>query len=131
VRVIVILCRNELAQKEVNWLPLAFTGLIQHKLAQKASNHAARGINLSSSLSVLLKMSQARDSKKCILELLEGLPAFLPNVHGLALLPLLHVATPGCTGSSVRHGGRELHSAKIHEIPGAPGVEGGGYASTI
>jgi hypothetical protein len=33
-------------------------------------------------------------------------------------------------GSSVRHGGRELHSAKIHEIPGAPGVEGGGYAST-
>jgi hypothetical protein len=33
--------------------------------------------------------------------------------------------------NSVRHGGRELHSAKIHEIPGAPGVEGGGYASTI
>jgi hypothetical protein len=33
--------------------------------------------------------------------------------------------------NSVRHGGRELHSAKIHEIPGAPGVEGEGYASTI
>jgi hypothetical protein len=35
------------------------------------------------------------------------------------------------TKGSVRHGGRELHSAKIHEIPGAPGVEGVGYASTI
>jgi hypothetical protein len=40
-------------------------------------------------------------------------------------------ATGGRFRSSVRHGGRELHSAKIHEIPGAPGVEGGGYASTI
>jgi hypothetical protein len=33
--------------------------------------------------------------------------------------------------TSVRHGGREFHSAKIHELHGAPGVGGGGYASTI
>jgi hypothetical protein len=32
---------------------------------------------------------------------------------------------------SVRHGGRELHSAKVHELPGAPGVKGGGYISPI
>jgi hypothetical protein len=80
VRVIVVLRRDKLARKEVNWSPLAFTSLIRHELAQYASNRATGGIHLSLSLPVSLKMSQDRDSKKCILKLLEGLSAFLPNV---------------------------------------------------